>query len=72
VNHDIRTEIAAAKANIRLDLDVDGLSVDLIGKVFHQFFRAAALAVDVLAYETGLFHLKGFPFRVFIREKLPV
>ena len=32
-------------------------SRQLFGEIIHQLFRAAALAVDVLAYEASLFHL---------------
>ena len=56
MNDDIRPKIAAPEANIRLHLGIERSRRDLFGKLIHESFRAAAQAVDVLAYEASLFH----------------
>ena len=62
VNNDVGTEVATAEANIGFDFGIDRLGGDHIGKIFHQRFRAAAQAIDILADKAGLFHGGDIPF----------
>jgi hypothetical protein len=68
MDDDIGTEIAPAKTDIRLHLGIDGPRRYLLSNLVHQLFRAAALAIDVLADKASLFHLLT-PFPYLLTQK---